>query len=385
MTTFVEHNIERIQYLLDLYRININDFLEQISIGLKNKIKQEDIFGKEIKLSLLKRIDKLFNKGLEFYLNPFPISKKSSSSIFFRKDKFGTELNLGSKQIISKFEDELLNIRGLSKLSKFEINRKLDVYTLNDDPDVVAKEIRGILYPSFNYNFREFLKSFINKLGDYNILVFEFIETHNKKNKANINGVFIGPNTIILKRNQKALRREIFTLAHELGHYLLNEEEVEEVTLANTLKNEENKVERWCNEFAYHFLVGEYDDYFKNIEIASSNNDYHHDLIEQISKSTNLSPLALFTRLLYLGKLSLQNYNIIKDDIETRQREKEEAEKRKRELDKLNGKKGGSTPKPINSSLYLGLLQSALYEGVINEYDFCTKLKIKPEQIDKYI
>ncbi|MFX4971243.1 ImmA/IrrE family metallo-endopeptidase, partial [Acinetobacter baumannii] len=66
------------------------------------------------------------------------------------------------------------------------------------------------------------MKNFISKFAENNILVFEFIETHNKKEKANINGFYLTPNVIVLKRNQKSFSREIFTLAHELGHYLLN-------------------------------------------------------------------------------------------------------------------------------------------------------------------
>jgi Zn-dependent peptidase ImmA (M78 family) len=42
-------------------------------------------------------------------------------------------------------------------------------------------------------------------------------ETHNKKEKANISVFYLSPNVIVLKRNQKFLKREIFTLAHELG------------------------------------------------------------------------------------------------------------------------------------------------------------------------
>jgi radical SAM superfamily enzyme YgiQ (UPF0313 family) len=43
------------------------------------------------------------------------------------------------------------------------------------------------------------------------------IETWNKKEKANIDGIYLSPNVIVLKR-QKSYRRETFTLIHELGH-----------------------------------------------------------------------------------------------------------------------------------------------------------------------
>ena len=69
-----------------------------------------------------------------------------------------------------------------------------------------------------------------------NIMVFEFIETWNKKEKANIDGFYLKPNLIVLKRHQ-SFSREIFTLAHELGHYLLDEEEIEEINYSVYNKN----------------------------------------------------------------------------------------------------------------------------------------------------
>ena len=73
----------------------------------------------------------------------------------------------------------------------------------------MAKEIRKILYPDFNRNMKIFLKSIISKLAENNILVFEFVETWNKKETANIDGFFINPNLIVIKRYQRAFRREI--------------------------------------------------------------------------------------------------------------------------------------------------------------------------------
>jgi hypothetical protein len=104
----VEHNISRLKYLIKLYRLSISDFLVKVSVGLKNPLKEDDIFGEEIKLSNLKRIDKLFNKGLEFYLNPKAIIENKDASIFFRKDKFNSDLNIGAKKIVNEFEEDFI-------------------------------------------------------------------------------------------------------------------------------------------------------------------------------------------------------------------------------------------------------------------------------------
>lgn len=383
----IEHNILRIEYLLDLYRLSINELLDIISEGLKKPITREELYSEKIKVSTLKKIDNIFNKGLNYYLNPNEPKYSKEASIFFRKDNFNSDLNIGAKKIVNQFEDLKISLSAISKLTDFNLERKFKVYNTKDDPREVAFEIRKNLYPSPTINkLRDFLKSLINSFSDSNIMVFEFIETWNKKDKANINGFFLSPNTIVLKRQQKSFRREIFTLVHELGHFLLNEEEIEEVDYKSISKNQLNSIENWCNEFAYYFLVGEYYIKIKNLETASASNDYHHYLIDEISRETHLSTLALYTRLLYDKKISQKDYNKIKKEIKLGYQEKVSEDRRKREMEKLQGiKQGGSVPKPINSPLFINTLQSALYDGIINEYEFCKKLKIKPEKMEQYI
>ena len=111
--------------------------------------------------------------------------------------------------------------------------------------------LRGILLPAFTKEKREYLKGFINKLGEYNVLVLEFVDTFNKKEKANIDGFYISPNAIVLKRNQEAFSREIFTLCHELGHYLLDKEDVDELDFSKFVEQFSNPsdIEEWCNGF----------------------------------------------------------------------------------------------------------------------------------------
>ncbi len=383
----IEHNISRINYLLKLYRLTLNELLEKISEGLKNPITKDDLYSSEIKISHLKKIDKVFNKGLEYYINPKPLTENKEASIFFRKDKFNSDLNIGAKKIVNQFEDLKNSLTAISKLSDVHFERKIPIYSIKDNPRKVAEEIRKLLYPNeFSPVLRDFLKELISKFAENNIMVFEFIETWNKKDTANINGFYLKPNVIVLKRQQKSFRREIFTLIHELGHYLLNEEEIEEVDVKSISQKDLSKIENWCNEFSFFFLVGSFGKTIENLKRADSSNDYHFDLIQRISRETNLSTLALYIRLLYSNKISYKGYNNVKKELDELYRKKIEEENRKKELDKLSGNKsGGSVPKPINSPLFVNTLQTALYGGVINEYDFCKKLNIKPEKIEKYI
>lgn len=382
----IEQNISRLKYLLTLYKMTVGELLMVINEGLKTPLNKEDVLSTEIKVNILKRIDKVFNKGLHFYLDPKSPEVSQDASIFFRKTKFWTDLNIGAKKIVNQFEEFKISLSAISKLAELNIERSLPVFTLSHDPKTVAKEIRKELYPDFNPIPKEFLRGLISTFAENNILVFEFVETWNKKEKANIDGFFLTPNVIVIKRQQTSFRREIFTLIHELGHYLINEEEIEQLDISNFGNNKLSAIERWCNDFAYHFLVGKFDKVFENIETAEGNNDYHFDLIENISKETHLSQIALFTKLLYQKKISQNNYNSIKADFDEQYRIRQEEQNKQKELDKILGiQKGGSTPKPMNSPLLISTIQTAFYEGVINEYDVCKTLNISPDKLEKYL
>jgi Zn-dependent peptidase ImmA (M78 family) len=365
----------------------MSELLEMISDGLKNPIKEEDLTSEEIKISHLKRIDKIFDKGLHYYLDPKSPEITKSASIFFRKATFNTELNLGARKIVNQFEDLKISLSAIAKLVDLEIERQIPVYKSSNSPKEVANRVREILYPKyFEPKLRDFLKSLITTLAQQNVLVFEFVETWNKKDKANIDGIFLSPNVIVLKRQQEFFRREIFTLAHELGHYLLNKEEVERVDYIIASRKRSSEIERWCNDFAYYFLAGQYSTVIEKLSYANSSNDYHLDLISKISRNTHLSKLSLFTKLLYDKKLSNNNYQNIKQDFAEQYKRKKEAEEKLRELKKASGEKiTGRAPNPINSPLFVSTIQTAFYEGILNEYEVCKRLNITPEKFDAII
>jgi len=369
-----------------MYRLTIKEFLALISEGLKKPISQEEIFSQEIKISYLKRIDKIFEKGLHYYLDPKDPEKSKEASVFFRKQNFATEnLNIGAIKIVNQFEELKLSLSAIAKLSDLSFKRKIPKHSVTNNPKEVAARIRDILYPSFNSNRREFLKGLISKFAEHNILVFEFIETWNKKNKANIDGFFLKPNMIVLKRHQ-AFRREIFTLAHELGHFLLEEEEIEQLDYQNIARDNLTTLERWCNDFAYYFLAGDYSITIDTLEQASKKNDYHFNLIKKISENTHLSQIALFTRLLYQNKISKSSYQNVKKDFEEKLKKWEkEKEKKKQLLKELGIKQKGMVAKPIPSPLFISTIQAAYYEGILNEYEVCKKLKIKPDKLEEYV
>ena len=64
---------------------------------------------------MLKKIDTVFGKGLNYYLDPKQLREAKEESIFFRKDKFNAELNLSAKKIVNHFEEEKISYHQLNE------------------------------------------------------------------------------------------------------------------------------------------------------------------------------------------------------------------------------------------------------------------------------
>lgn len=362
-----------------------DELLSLINHGLKRTYTTDAVFAQNVDLKLIKKIDAIFNKGIYFYIDPSPIKKESNASIFFRKKSFDTKLNLRAVKVVNEFEEVKHLVSATLKLSDIKLDRKLPVFDYKTKlPFDVAQIIRRDIYPKFTTKKREFLTAIINRLANYNVFVFEFVEYHNQTEKANIDGFFIKPNVIVIKK-QQSLSRELFTLAHELGHLLLNQEEVESYDYIGLDYNRLNAVEKWCNDFAYYFLIGDHHNEIEKIDIADANNDYCHDLITAVSQQTNISPISLFTHLLFTNKISRNDYNNIKDEL-TKIYNEQQAQKKL-----LNEQQGGSqhasAPKPIASPLFISSMQAAYYSGAINEYDFRGALQktLKINNFEKYL
>lgn len=365
--------------------MSMDDLLGVLNEKVKQPLSADALTGSEVDVAHLKRVDRVFKKGLLYYLDPKPPVVTEEASIFFRKTSFGSEPNLGARKVVNRFEELKLSFSAISKMADLDLGRVLPLYSVRHDVKAVATEMRKLLYPSFDPDLKKFLKGFIDRLAEHNILVFEYVETHNLKEKSNIDGFFLQPNVIVLKRQQTAFRREIFTLAHELGHYLLNIEEIDRVDYEDLASTRLTKVERWCNDFAYHFLAGNLDAQLEAVTRADESNDYCFDLIRDISGKTHLSRLALFTRLLFKDRLSRTDYGNVKKELEEEYKRRQEERKAENKAKEEGREKRGSAPQPIISPLLVSSLQVAFHEGVINEQDFCRTLNVRPEKLHRYL
>ncbi len=379
--TSTEFNKERLDYLLKLFGISEDELLSMLNEGKKKQLTREEISGDEIKVSVLKRIDEIFHKGLPFYLDFSPIEQSKRTKVFFRKSRFQSVLTLEDKRLVDSFESLKSLLDGYRTLTdtascKYQLLR---TFTIDCDPKKAADRVRDIIIPEKAVkDHREFLKGIIAKLADINVYVFEFVETWNKREKATIDGFFIHPNVIVLKR-QKSYKREIFTLAHEIGHYLLGVEDVEALDMAKVENNRiSNKVERWCNDFAFFLIAG---DAVNELDKYSSYSEDVNSTVDELSRTTHISRMAWYTRLAYNKIVPMHHYHGIIRDLEEEQTEKLKAQREERE----SKPSGARAPKPIISPLYLETMQYAFYNGLITESAFCEQLRLSPKQAAQFL
>ncbi len=379
--TKIEINKNRIIELLASYRMTADDLLSLLNNGRQKLLKLDDVICDAITLPVLKRVDQIFDRGLTYYQDFSERSFSSETSVFFRKENFATDLNLESMRLVHKFEQQKFLLDGFVTLTK--MNMKVDIkrFDISDNATEVAKSVRNLFMPEKTPSTsRGLLKAMIDACANNKIYVFEFIETWNKKDRANIDGFYLNPNMIVFKR-QKSYKRELFTLAHEIGHCLLGAEEVEPLDFVDFDISKLSNIERWCNDFAFYLLAGSDANLIDSIPFVGPQNDYCHDLVEEISKRTFISKLAIYTRFLIDNKVSPANYIAIKSDL----MEQYNLRKQKEKEDYKDSNTHPAPPKPIMSPLYIETIQMALYKGLISEPQVCKYLNVKPSNLEKFI
>lgn len=357
-------NSQRLEYLLKLFNLSKQD-LQQI-------LQKEIDFNKPLSKTMLKTIDNIFQAGLEFYTNPSPLNA-TQSSILFRKSNIQNTLEIGDRQFITQYEKEINYINGLANLSNFSFTtRKLKCFTLQDSPLEVAKQMQFLL-PTKKLSDRQFLETFIGNLAEQNILVLENVESHNKKYKSSLCGFFIKPNAIILKKQGR--KREIFTLAHELGHYLLSNENVDE----NIFMQNPNSEEAWCNQFAFALLLNENLDELG--DISSSEIGVENKKIQHLSDTKHISKLALFYHFANTKKIQWAKYIQLKEVL------RNEYEQKKQQGNNKQENKTFRPPVPVLSPLQKDIFINAFLEGVVNEYVMRTHFRkhIKNNNLESFI
>jgi Zn-dependent peptidase ImmA (M78 family) len=382
------------QYVFEQFAVSPEALFAAVNAKRKRPLPEENlraIIKGEIVVPppILKKIDQLFQKGATWYTAPRAVPAKESSSVFFRKDTFNAELNLQSRRIVDHFERLKLRINFLGRYIDFTPKRSFRIYTTGDDPAAVAKEVRN-QFDQAEVNLKRVgdirasdidddrLKNLIRIIESFDVFVFEFMETWNQKEKANFNGFFLAPNLIVLKKNSNYRRREILTLMHEFGHFLLNKEEIDKVSETYDSK-ELNNVEAWCYAFAVHFLLGDKGSEFYQDSFASLSAQELNNKLDAYTETTLLSKSALLMRARMDRGLPENQFSALMEEIRQSVLRRRDEEKRAYELEKAQVEAAGGQmmriPRVIESRLYTNILTANFVGGNIDEGELSSLLR----------
>jgi len=218
-----------------------------------NKIKEfEESDTIKPSLEELKSLAKAYNKPLAALLLYKPVEEKPlpKDRRTVNSEQIGI-FDLETIKIIERARALLDSLLRLKKELGIKIVKFSDKATLNDDPIRIANEFRKKWKLDELKNLQNTdaaLEGFIEKVEELGVVIFQLPLT-----KDNLRGFSIIDEEIpiiVLKRGGEPTTAKIFTLFHEVGHLLLNESGICDISFVS-----QQRIEKWCNAFASEILV----------------------------------------------------------------------------------------------------------------------------------
>jgi len=179
--------------------------------------------------------------------------------------------------------------------------------TLSDRPDQAAKDMRVVLkldeiWQITDVNFA--LEAYIEQVESLGIAVFQLSLTQDRLRGLSIVDEIVP--IIGIKRGSEPAHSKIFTLFHELGHILL-----QEGGLCDLSDNPSFQIEKWCNAFAAEILMPSQKFLQSELVVKYQNNGDQFwskaDLIT-LGAKFHVGPLAILRRLLDHGLTTIDFY-----------------------------------------------------------------------------
>jgi len=182
---------------------------------------------------------------------------------------------------------------------------------------------------------------------------------------------------VLVVNTKDTIEARLFTLAHELGHLLLRESEID-LPENSFYSKTVNPAEKWCNDFAAALLLPK-----KTAEIIfSSNRQTLTDTktLNALSKKYFLSKAMLVYSMKKFGFISKEVYDSVLD------RYKPELTKPEIKIPK-KGKFGGIPQDKKcfseKGQKFVSLVASNMEKGYITHYDALNYLSVKSKKLDK--
>ena len=263
----------------------------------------------------------------------------------------------------------------------------LNTIDSNDDPYIVAKNIRNLLNMSRANSHRK-LEYWIHLIESLGVLVFEFynIEPEQLRGYA----LYYDKLPIIGINHKESNNAKKFTLFHELAHLILKKDGISNINEYSFINNDE----AYCNKVAAEALVPN-DLFQKYIEDSASFRKFRTQDIERLSQIFHVSKQVIVRRALDLGFIKRKDYNNrinefneyinppkknnLNKSVNNKQQSKDNKPK---DSDKgLHNKAKMALRK--NGNYFTSLLIKAYDEELITDIDVALELKVSLEVMSK--
>lgn len=303
----------------------------------------------------------------------------------FRK-KGSKELSTSSIFIIREIQQKQAWISDVNEENGEEKVSFIGRYTINDNPEIVAKDILKTLEVNpLNYKTNNPILEWIDSAESKGIFISRtsFIHSRLKLDSEELQGFaisdYFAPFVFINSDDWNA--PQLFTLIHELAHLWIAETGISNDIEPSIKKAKEfNPIELFCNEVAANALMPS--DYIKNLE---SNVFANSQEVFKAAKNIGVSSFALLVRALNLNIISLNNYNKLKVQADKDYRDflQREEEKKKRAKEKKGGPNYFLLQLNRNSRLFTQTVLDAFRGGSIEPTQASSLLNVKVNKFPK--
>lgn len=311
METIKSVNIERIRWCMNDRNITADELA--VEIGVKDEKIHAILRGEAApSLTQLKNIAKYFNRGLLFFVAEGEVNEaKLRTSGFRTLTNEYPKLDPDIKALMERVERQrqiFLNLR--EELGDETQNFRPPRFD-SMDPKSAARTVRKWLDVNGDRSFDGY-RRLIELKG---VLVFRsngYVGPWRVPTESEIEGftIYHEQFPVIFVRKREARQRELFTLAHELGHLILHGKGSIDVE-ANVFAAYGR--EREVNAFAGNFLVPDEDlDAIDDRKKPAGHQDFE-EWLKRPSRTLGVSVEVVLRRLLDSGRLSRSEYESYKD------------------------------------------------------------------------
>jgi Zn-dependent peptidase ImmA (M78 family)/DNA-binding XRE family transcriptional regulator len=247
----IKINHEVLIWARESIAITKNQASEKIGISAK-RLTQLEQGEKQPSLDELREFSKTYKRTLATLLLSNPPKEKPLPA---------DRRTVDSKELDKFHEKTIIAVRKARALAQsfIELRQELVidipklnfVASINEQPQLIAAKIRRLL--KLNEireitNINQALDAYIEKVESLGVTVFQLSLTHDRIRGFSITDERIP--IIGIKRGGEPTTAKIFTLFHELGHIILNEG-----GLCDLSEKTNIEIEKWCNAFSAEVLI----------------------------------------------------------------------------------------------------------------------------------